>query len=62
MSPYPRDGLWVNFGQECEEIVGDIGARAHVNWGSDREIILCDGCCWTPCKVVFGIEGCSSNL
>lgn len=41
---------WVNLGQECEEIVGDTGARAHVNWGSDREIILCDGCCWRRCR------------
>lgn len=24
MSFYPPGGLWVNFGQECEEIVEDI--------------------------------------
>lgn len=43
MSLYPPGGLWVNSGPECEEIVGDIGARGQVNWGSDLEIILCDG-------------------
>lgn len=57
MSFYPPGGLWVNSGQECEEIVGDIGARGHVNWSSDREIILCDGCCRRQSKVVFETEG-----
>lgn len=57
MSFYLPGGLWVNFGLECEEIVGDIRARGHVNWSSDREIISCDRCCRSQCKVVFGIEG-----
>lgn len=56
MSFYLSGRLWINFGQECEEIVGDIEAHGHVNWSSDREIISCDGCCWRRCKVGVGIE------